>query len=154
MRTINLIVVHCTATLEWRPFDVAAIRAMHKDRGWSDIGYHKLLGIYGEIWDGRPEGLIGAHVQGHNANSIGVCYVGGIGFDGKPKDTRTEAQRDALDRVVRYYRSRFPDAAIRGHRDLSPDLNHDGIIEPREWLKSCPCFDVVAWCRSIWIDPK
>ena len=154
MRTINLIVVHCTATLEGRPFDVAAIRAMHKAKGWSDIGYHKLIGIYGEIWDGRPEGQIGAHVQGHNANSLGVCYVGGIGVDGKPKDTRTAAQCDALDAVLTDYRRRYPFAHIRGLRDLSPDLNHDGKIGPNEWLKMCPCFDVVEWCKSVGIDPR
>lgn len=154
MRIINLIVIHCTATLEGRPFDVAAIRAMHKAKGWSDIGYHKLIGIYGEIWDGRPEGQIGAHVQGHNANSLGVCYVGGIGTDGRATDTRTTPQIDALYHVLTHLQARYPNACIRGHRDMSPDLNHDGKIGPNEWLKACPCFDAVEWCKSVGIDPK
>lgn len=154
MRSINLIVVHCTATLIGRAFDVAAIRAMHKARGWSDIGYHKLLGINGEIWPGRPEAIKGAHVGGHNTGSIGICYVGGIGADGQPKDTRTAAQIAALQHVLSDYRKRFPNARIRGHRDMSPDRDGDGIVEPHEWLKSCPCFDVMSWCKSVGIDPR
>lgn len=154
MRTINLLAVHCTATLQGRPFDVAAIRAMHKAQGWSDIGYHKLIGINGEIWDGRPEETAGAHIKGHNANSLAVSYVGGIGSDGKPKDTRTNAQKQSIATVLQRWRAKHPNAIIRGHRDMSPDLNHDGQITPNEWLKACPCFDVRAWCRSIGIDPK
>lgn len=154
MRKINLIAVHCTATLVGKPFNVAAIRAMHKAQGWSDIGYHKLIGIGGEVWDGRPEAIAGAHIKGRNHDSLAVSYVGGIGLDGKAADTRTEAQIDALGYQLRKWRTQHPDAIIRGHRDMSPDRDGDGIVEPHEWLKQCPCFDVVSWCRSIGIDPK
>ena len=154
MRKITLLAVHCTATLAGKPFNVAAIKAMHLAKGWSDIGYHRLIGIGGEDWAGRPEEIIGAHIQGLNANSLAVCYVGGIGRDGRAADTRTEAQKEALATRLRAWRARFPDAIIRGHRDMSPDRNRDGKITPDEWLKMCPCFDVREWCKSIGIDPK
>ena len=154
MRKITLIAVHCTATVAGKPFNVAAIRAMHKAQGWSDIGYHRLIGLNGEDWAGRPEAIAGAHIYGHNANSLAVCYVGGIGLDGKAADTRTDRQKLTLAQCLRIWRDRFPDARIRGHRDMSPDLNRDGKITSNEWIKMCPCFDVVEWCRSIGIDPK
>lgn len=154
MRAINLIAVHCTATVAGRPFNVEAIRAMHKAQGWSDIGYHRLLGIKGERWAGRPIEIAGSHIKGHNANSIGVCYVGGIGADGKAKDTRTPEQLAAMEAELRDLRAKYPNAKIRGHRDMSPDRDGDGVVEPHEWLKMCPCFDVVAWCKSVGIDPK
>lgn len=154
MRKITLLAVHCTATLAGKPFDVAAIRAMHLARGWSDIGYHKLIGIGGEVWDGRPEHIAGAHIKGHNSESLAVCYVGGISADGHPADTRTPDQCQAMEHVLRRWRAQFPAAAIRGHRDMSPDRNHDGRITRDEWLKDCPCFDVRAWCCSVGIDPQ
>lgn len=154
MRTITLLAVHCTATLAGKPFNLAAIRNMHIAQGWRAIGYHKLIGLDGEIWDGRPEASPGAHIKGHNQTSLAVCYVGGIGPNGRPADTRTEAQRTALAVVLKEWRQRFPTAIIRGHRELSPDRNRDGRITRDEWLKDCPCFDVEAWCRSVGIDPK
>jgi N-acetylmuramoyl-L-alanine amidase len=152
-RRIGLIAVHCTATLEGRPFHVADIRSMHRRLGWSDIGYHWLIGIKGELWPGRPEALAGSHIKGHNATSIGICYVGGIGADGKAADTRTPAQLATMEQLLQAKRAEHPRARIRGHRDMSPDKDGDGVIEPHEWLKMCPCFDVVAWCRSVGIDP-
>jgi N-acetylmuramoyl-L-alanine amidase len=152
-RRINLIAVHCTATLEGRPFHVADIRSMHRRLGWSDIGYHWLIGINGELWLGRSEAQLGSHIKGHNAGSIGVCYVGGIGRDGKAKDTRTPAQIATMAQLLRTKRTEFPEAIMRGHRDMSPDKDGDGKVEPHEWLKMCPCFDVVTWCRSVGIDP-
>ena len=113
MRKINLIVVHCTATPEGRDVTVADIDRMHRARGWKKIGYHYVVYRDGSVHEGRPVNEVGAHVYGHNANSIGVVYVGGVAKDGN----------------------------ICGHRDLSPDLNHDGKIEPSEWVKACPCFN-------------
>jgi N-acetylmuramoyl-L-alanine amidase len=152
-RRIGLIAVHCTATLAGRPFDVAAIRAMHKAQGWSDIGYHWLIGINGERWEGRPESIAGSHIKGHNAGSIGVCYVGGIGTNGRPADTRTDLQKQELADLLKDKRRQYPRARIRGHRDMSPDKDGDGVVERHEWLKECPCFDVVAWCRTVGVDP-
>jgi N-acetyl-anhydromuramyl-L-alanine amidase AmpD len=71
-----------------------------------------------------------------------VVYVGGLDKDGKPKDTRTPEQKLALGKVVKELRQRYPKAEILGHRDLSPDKDHDGVVEPSEWMKACPSFDV------------
>lgn len=87
--------------------------------------------------------------QGSNANSIGICYIGGLDADGKPKDTRTEEQKASLFFLLQQLREQFPDAMICGHRDFSPDLNGDGIIEPWEWMKACPCFDAIDEYQSL-----
>ena len=96
MRSIDKIIVHCTATPEGKHFTVQQIREWHtapkpKGNGWRDIGYHFVVYLDGSVHNGRPVGQIGAHCSGHNAHSIGVCYVGGEVADGshKPKDTRT-----------------------------------------------------------------
>lgn len=154
MRKITRLVVHCSATMEGKPFTAADIDAMHRRRGFRKIGYHFVIGLKGERWTGRALDEVGAHVEGHNADSIGICYIGGIGADGKAKDTRTPEQKAELKKLLDELAAQFPGAAIRGHRDLSPDRDGDGVVEPHEWLKMCPCFDVAAWCRSVCIDPK
>ena len=127
-RRINEIIVHCSATPEGRDYTVADIRQMHKAQGWMDIGYHYLIYRDGSIHEGRNVDLVGAHCQGHNAQSIGVCYVGGVARDGKtPKDTRTTAQKDALVHLLMQLVCLYPDATIRGHRDFA--------------AKACPSFD-------------
>ena len=142
MRKITLIVIHCSATVEGKPFNAAAIDAMHKERGFNKIGYHYVVKLDGTVETGRKEAEVGAHVSGHNGNSIGVCYIGGVSVDGKPKDTRTAAQKVALANLVRQLRMKYPSAKVVGHRDLSPDRNRDGKITPDEYIKSCPCFNV------------
>lgn len=142
MRQINLIVVHCSATPEGRDVTAADINKMHIARGFKKIGYHYVVRLDGTVEKGRNENEIGAHVKGYNANSIGVCYVGGVASDSKtPKDTRTPAQKSALKKLLHTLKQRYPNARIVGHRDLSHDLNHDGKIEPSEWVKACPCFN-------------
>lgn len=141
-RTITDIVVHCTASRENVKMTVDQIRRIHmRERGWSDIGYHYVVTLDGEVEFGRDVNLIGAHVSGYNSHSIGVVYVGGLDRDGKPKDTRNELQKNALLNLLIDLKKLYPGAKISGHRDFSPDKNHNGIIEPHEWIKSCPCFD-------------
>ena len=96
MRTIKYIVVHATATKENQNFTAQDIDRWHKKRGWSGIGYHYVIDIYGNEEKGRPEWKIGAHVKGFNRNSIGVAYVGGLDQNLAPKDTRNLAQKEAL----------------------------------------------------------
>lgn len=142
MRQINLIVVHCSATPEGRDVTAADINKMHIARGFKKIGYHYVVRLDGTVETGRKENEIGAHAKGYNANSIGVCYVGGLASDGKtPKDTRTPAQKSALKKLLHTLKQRYPDARIVGHRDLSPDTNHNGKVDKWEWIKACPCFD-------------
>lgn len=135
-RTINEIIVHCTATPEGRIETVQSIRNMHKAKGWSDIGYHYLIGLNGECWEGRNVNLIGAHCEGHNSNSIGVCYVGGVDKKMQAKDTRTEKQKDALVALLKYLRKLYPKAKIYGHHDFNKG-------------KSCPCFDAKNEYKNI-----
>lgn len=148
-RTITDIVIHCTATRAWQDYSADDIRRMHKAQGWADIGYHYVVRLDGTIEPGRDVDKIGAHVSGHNANSIGVVYVGGLDNQGKAKDTRTENQKNALLNLLLDLRQLYPNARISGHRDFSPDLNGNGTIEPYEWVKQCPCFDAKAEYRRI-----
>lgn len=129
MRKINEIIVHCSATAEGRDYTVGDIDCWHKSRGWQCIGYHYVIYRDGSVHTGRPVAQIGAHCTGHNANSIGVCYIGGCAADGKtPKDTRTPQQREALRRLVADLQKQYPGATVHGHREFA--------------AKACPSFDV------------
>ena len=128
MRKITDIIVHCSATKEGKSFTVADIDRWHRQRGFAQIGYHYVIYLDGTIHKGRPIELIGAHCQGYNAHSIGICYIGGLATDNKtPKDTRTEAQKQALLNLLKELRAKFPAAKIHGHRDFA--------------AKACPSFD-------------
>ena len=130
MRKINEIIVHCTATFPEQVVTVADVTRWHRQLGWKTIGYHYLVTLAGEIQTGRPIEEAGAHCKGHNANSIGVCYVGGLNAEGRPTDTRTPAQRQALETLLKQLRAQFPNAKIHGHRDFAQ--------------KACPCFDATT----------
>lgn len=136
-RTINRIIVHCTATPEGRVETVETIRRMHKAKGWADIGYHYLIGLNGERWNGRNVNLVGAHCEGYNTNSIGVCYVGGCDKNMKAKDTRTDKQKAALIALLKDLRKLYPKAKIVSHRDL----DRKG--------KACPSFDATNEYKNI-----
>ncbi len=155
MRTIKRLVVHCSATKEGQHVTVDTIRKWHTDpkpdgRGWSDIGYHHVVYLDGSVHTGRPEAVVGAHVAGWNADSIGIVYVGGLDKNRKPKDTRTHGQKVALREKLRQLVEKYPEVTeIVGHRDLSPDVDGDGIIEPFEWLKACPCFNAIPEYQDL-----
>lgn len=128
--------MHCTATAEGKNFKAADIDQWHKQRGWNGIGYHYVIDLDGTLEIGRPEVKVGAHCLGHNSNSIGVVYVGGVASDGKtPKDTRTEAQKASLIKLLTRLKHRFPNAAIHGHRDFA--------------AKACPSFDATNEYKNI-----
>ncbi|AUS06477.1 N-acetylmuramoyl-L-alanine amidase [Pseudotamlana carrageenivorans] len=141
MRAINHIVIHATATKASQDVSATDINRWHKHNGWSGIGYHYVVKLNGSIENGRPEGIRGAHVKGHNHDSIGVVYVGGLDENAKPDDTRTTAQKIALIKLLTRLKKKYPKAIISGHRDFSKDLNGNGVIEPSEFMKACPCFD-------------
>ena len=96
----------------------------------------------GDIKSTREIERIGAHARGYNARSIGICYEGGLDCHGRPTDTRTEWQIHSMRVLVLALLRDYPGCRICGHRDLSPDLNGNGEIEPEEWIKACPCFEV------------
>jgi N-acetylmuramoyl-L-alanine amidase len=151
---IKRIVIHCTATREGAKITLADIRRWHTDpkskggRGWNDIGYQYIIFDDGKTEKGRPDNVPGAGVAGFNTGSIHIVYTGGLDANGKPKDTRTSAQRAAMRGLIRTLRMQHPKADVMGHRDLSPDKDGDGVIERHEWLKDCPCFDVRAWVAA------
>ena len=129
MRKINLIIVHCTATVEGRDYTVADIDRWHKQRGWKGIGYHFVIYRDGSVHHGRKIEEIGAHCTGQNADSIGICYIGGLSADGKtPKDTRTSMQKAALRSLINELKAKFLGVTVHGHREFAN--------------KACPCFDV------------
>ena len=136
------IVIHCSATKENQDYDEKQLEKDHLARGFSEIGYHYYIRKNGQIIPGRPFKKSGAHVKGHNYESIGVCYEGGLNKYGNPEDTRTEAQKQSLLATLLFIKRIYPNAEIRGHRDFSPDTNNDGVISPDEYIKQCPCFDV------------
>lgn len=136
MRKINQIIIHCSDTIEGKNFTVDDIRRWHKARGWTDIGYHYVVYLDGSIHKGRNEEVVGAHCEGHNAHSIGVCYIGGKEAGTfRAKDTRTKAQKEALIRLLMKLVCKYPDAEIVGHRDLAN--------------RKCPCFDAKNEYRNI-----
>ena len=129
MRKIDKILIHCTATPEGRHVTVDQVTQWHRARGFRTIGYHYLIYLDGSVHAGRPEDEVGAHCTGQNAHSIGVCYVGGIDANTlHPKDTRTPAQRESLQRLVSELQQRFPGATVHGHNEFA--------------AKACPCFKV------------
>ena len=146
VRKITGIIIHCSATKEGQDFSAKDINRWHKDRGFNGIGYHFVIKLDGTIEIGRQLALRGAHTTGHNKETIGICYIGGLDADGKAKDTRTDEQKEALLWLVEAIRMHLPAGlglSVKGHRDYSPDKNGDGVIDKYERIKECPCFDVI-----------
>jgi N-acetyl-anhydromuramyl-L-alanine amidase AmpD len=131
MRTINEIIIHCSATTPSMKIDAEWIRKVHVEQnGWKDIGYHFVITRDGLMDFGREVAVIGAHCKGHNANSIGICLVGGINQKGKPEDNFTPAQFVALKQLIAILKEQFPGIVkLSGHNDY--DKN-----------KACPSFKV------------
>ena len=130
MRKINLIVIHCSASRRNQRFTVEQLRQCHNARfHGKGIGYHYYIEQDGTVYQTRDENEIGMHVRGYNAHSIGVCYEGGLDEQGKSADTRTPAQKRSLLTLLRALKEDYPDAEIKGHREL-PNVH-----------KTCPCFD-------------
>lgn len=142
MRKIDLIVIHCSATREDKTLTPDDLDLQHRRRGFNGTGYHYYIRKDGTVHLTRPIERIGAHVKGFNACSIGICYEGGLDYRGRPSDTRTPEQRAILRLLVKQLMEKFPGSRVCGHRDLSPDRNGNGEIEPEEWIKACPCFEV------------
>ena len=132
MRTITLVVLHCSSVRPDQNSSAAQIDTWHRQRGFHlGIGYHYVVRRNGQIELGRPEWMIGAHCVNHNAHSIGVCYEGGLNARGQPEDTRTPEQKSALRALLKDLHRRYPQALIVGHHDLNPH-------------KACPCIENVA----------
>lgn len=134
IRTIEYIVIHCAATTEDQDIGAEEIRGWHLQRGWLDIGYHKVIRRDGTIEDGRALDVPGAHARGFNHKSWGICLMGGVESDNKtPESNYTHAQWESLEGLVRELLVKAPQAEVLGHRDL-PNVS-----------KACPSFDVRDW---------
>ena len=131
MRDIKYIVIHCTST---QPR--ASIKAIQnywaENLKWKSPGYHYLIEATGYEHDLLSEDKIANGVKGYNAVSIHVSYVGGIDKAGKPLDTRTKEQKEALKSRIHALKTRYPNAIVQGHRDF-PNVK-----------KACPSFDAKA----------
>ena len=132
---VKYIVVHCSATPEHMDIGADDIRRWHREKGWLDIGYHFVIRRDGELEHGREIDTIGAHVQGHNKESVGVCLVGGTDNELRPEENFTDDQYATLVELLRDLVEEFPNAKIVGHRELD-----DG--------KACPSFDVQGWLKE------
>ena len=130
MRKLEKIILHCSATPKGRDVSVEDIRKWHVEgNSWSDIGYHFVIELSGELKIGRPLGRMGAHVRGHNRGSIGVCYVGGMDRDmTTPMDTMNRAQEGTFRNLVVALRASWGELSLHGHNEFSS--------------KACPSFDV------------
>ncbi len=152
MLNLKYLVIHCTATPEGREVTSAELRHWHTDpvsrggRGWKQVGYTDMVHLNGGVerlvpnnedeWVDSWEITNG--VAGHNSESRHIVYVGGVEKDGKtPKDTRTPAQKHALEKYVKQFHRNHPDVRIVGHNELA--------------AKACPSFDVRQWLLSIGI---
>ena len=130
MRTITLIIIHCSATRENQRYTADDCKRDHLSRpGFKDIGYHFYIERDGKMVEGRPMEKTGAHCLHHNNHSIGICLEGGLDRNGLYADTRTGAQELALIDLLAKLKERFPKAIILAHHELDPG-------------KPCPCFDV------------
>lgn len=130
---VRFIAVHCSATPPEMDIGVDEIRKWHKEKGWSDVGYHYVIRRSGLVELGRSLEYQGAHVQSYNHEALGVCLVGGVSKNGQVDANFTAEQYASLESVLHALLSQFPGAAVRGHRDF-PNVN-----------KACPSFDVRSW---------
>lgn len=133
MRKIDSIIIHCSDTPAGRDVPTEEIKRWHvEERGWSDIGYHYVIELDGTVKEGRPISRSGAHASGYNANSIGVCYVGGKGGD-----TRRPEQNAALVKLIFELKVKYGIANedIKGHNEVSS--------------KACPNFSVRDWIEGL-----
>jgi len=138
MRSITEICQHCAATPEGKPFTVADITRWHVQQGWRTIGYHAVAELGKTRCEpGRPEDEVGAHVKGHNSNSLGMCYIGGVDVVGTPKDTMTLEQFTAFEDQIYRWKEKYPTITkMTGHNQYAN--------------KACPSYDVnVKFARII-----
>ena len=127
-QNIKLLVIHCSDTQNEKELEASDIHKMHLGFSWDGIGYHKVILRSGEIQNGRPEYWVGAHVKGKNDVSLGVCLIGRNHF--------TEKQYISLEKVLREWKNKYPNADILGHCDTG------------QTLKTCPNFNVGEWLKT------
>lgn len=133
---VHFIVIHCSASPPNAKVNASVIDRWHRERGFRKIGYHWIVNRDGAVEAGRSPTEIGAHAEGFNANSIGICLVGGVDAKNVPENNFTKDQFESLAFLLKGLVKVYPDAEILGHRDL-PNV-----------AKACPSFDVRAWLAT------
>lgn len=148
MRNINHIIIHCSASQP--EVKIQTILNYWKEvKGWNTVGYHYLIEYNGTLNCLLPVSKVSNGVAGNNSDSINVCYIGGVDKNGKAFDTRSEKQKQTLIQIIKKLKIDFPNAQILGHRDFSPDLNKDGVIQPCERIKECPSFEAKEEYKAL-----
>lgn len=147
MRSIKRIFVHCTAGSQRQK--IADLQAEFKRKGWKHPGYHYVIQADGTITQLLGEQFVSNGVKGYNSTAVNVAYMGGIDAQGKAVDNRTEEQKASLVKLLKELKGRYPKAEILGHRDISPDANGNGIVDPWERIKECPCFNAKDEYKDI-----
>lgn len=149
MAKLQYLVIHCTATPEGRKVSAADIRRWHTSpvskggRGWSRVGYTDIIHLDGSVerlHNNNDDSNVDAFEvtngsKGYNTISRHIVYVGGVDKAGKPKDTRTDAQKQAMEEYVKAFHAKHPDVKIIGHNEIA--------------AKACPSFDVQKWLKTI-----
>jgi len=170
-RRLDAIIIHCSATPNMKGFNALGIDIMHKARGFKrdnqarrafnivlgHIGYHFVIDINGKVETGRGIEEVGAHVQGSNSHSVGICLIGTSKFSDEQCSALKQLILDLVSKISGHEvhttascMTTLKDMgiSIKGHRDYSPDLNGDGVIQRTEWIKTCPGFSVAQWIKS------
>lgn len=147
MREIKYIAVHCTASSQHTT--IKELQQEFRRKGWKNPGYHYVVAADGAITQLLDNEKVSNGVKGFNSVSVNVAYIGGIDTTGKPIDNRTDEQKASLRSLLKLLHKTYPTAVIQGHRDFSPDLNHDGRITSNEYIKTCPCFDAKTEYANI-----
>ena len=147
MRNIKNIFIHCSAGYG----NVESMKKWWRSLGWKTDGYHYVIDREGNIIPLVPENKVSNGVKGFNSTAINVCYIGGVNKDdySKAEDTRTEAQKESLIKLLKELKLKYPKAEIKGHRDASPDINKNGKIDPWERIKECPSFDAIPEYENL-----
>jgi N-acetylmuramoyl-L-alanine amidase len=135
MRLINYIVLHCTGANP-KQTTKSILDYWKNNLKWKNVGYHYLISENGTVEQLAQESQVTNGVAGFNANSIHICYKGGVDSLGKPKDTRTDAQKQATINLLKDLNKRYPKAEIKGHRDFGAK-------------KACPSFEVKDWLKTV-----
>lgn len=117
-RPIQEVIIHCSATKQGLDYSAADIDLWHRQQGWKSIGYHFVVRLNGDIERGRSLNQVGAHCYGHNACSVGLCYIGGLNAAGVATDTRTKEQKQSLECLIACIKRSFPWVTVHGHNEF------------------------------------
>jgi N-acetylmuramoyl-L-alanine amidase len=143
-REINRVILHTSGGNQLATSQ-GILNYWQQVKEWKSPGYHKMVLHDGRVHEYSKPNQITNGVAGYNWDSYHICWVGGL----HGIDNRTSRQRLSLHQEVKWAIDEFgKNIDILGHRDLSKDLDGNGIISPSEWSKQCPSFEVINWLNQ------